>query len=333
MKYILVDSLNTYFRCIHTAHRASDTWAKMGLALHVTMASVNSVVQKFGADHVVFATEGKSWRKQVYPPYKKNREAARAAQTEKEVEEGRMLMEAYSAMIEFFREKTNVSVLHNPEAEADDLIGRFVALHPDDDIVIVSSDSDYYQLVNARVSIFNGVTDELITVDGIFTGGGKPVIDRKTKKHKTLGDPQWLLFEKCMRGDTSDNVFSAFPGVRVKGTKNKVGLLEAFEDREKKGYAWNNLMLQKWTDHNGADHRVMDDYARNVMLIDLTAQPDRIKAAVDASIDAQLKKTAVAGTVGLHFLKFCGKFELKKLSDNPSSFAVWLNKAYNGVLK
>jgi hypothetical protein len=136
-----------------------------------------------------------------------------------------------------------------------------------------------------------------------------------------------------MRGDTSDNIFSAFPGVRVKGTKNKVGLLEAFEDREKKGYAWNNLMLQKWTDHNGADHRVMDDYARNVMLIDLTAQPDRIKAAVDASINAQLKKTAVAGTVGLHFLKFCGKFELKKLSDNPSSFAVWLNKAYNGVLK
>jgi len=333
MKYILVDSLNTFFRCIHTAHRASDTWAKMGLALHVTLSSVNSVVQKLGADHVIFATEGKSWRKQVYPPYKKNREAARAAQTEKEVEEGRMLMEAYSAMIAFLGEKTNVSVLHNPEAEADDLIARFVALHPNDEIVIVSSDTDYYQLVNTRVSIFNGVTDELITIGGIFTSGGKPVIDRKTKEHKTLGNPQWLLFEKCMRGDTSDNVFSAFPGVRVKGTKNKVGLLEAFEDRDKKGYAWNNLMLQKWVDHNGEDHRVMDDYARNVMLIDLTAQPERIKAAVDASIDTQLKKSAVAGTVGLHFLKFCGKFELNKLSDNPASFAVWLNKAYDGVLK
>lgn len=333
MKYILVDSLNTFFRCIHTAHRASDTWAKMGLALHVTLSSVNSVVQKLGADHVIFATEGKSWRKQVYPPYKKNREAARAAQTEKEVEEGRMLMEAYSAMIAFLGEKTNVSVLHNPEAEADDLIARFVALHPNDEIVIVSSDTDYYQLVNARVSIFNGVTDELITIGGIFTSSGKPVIDRKTKEHKTLGNPQWLLFEKCMRGDTSDNVFSAFPGVRVKGTKNKVGLLEAFEDRDKKGYAWNNLMLQKWVDHNGEDHRVMDDYARNVMLIDLTAQPERIKAAVDASIDTQLKKSAVAGTVGLHFLKFCGKFELNKLSDNPASFAVWLNKAYDGVLK
>ena len=37
-----------------------------------------------------------------------------------------------------------------------------------------------------------------------------------------------------MRGDTSDNVFSAYPGVRVKGTKNKVGLQDAFEDKESK---------------------------------------------------------------------------------------------------
>ena len=40
-----------------------------------------------------------------------------------------------------------------------------------------------------------------------------------------------MLFEKCMRGDTSDNVFSAYPGVRTKGTKNKVGLIEAYEDK------------------------------------------------------------------------------------------------------
>ena len=39
-----------------------------------------------------------------------------------------------------------------------------------------------------------------------------------------------------MRGDPSDNIFSAYPGVRTKGTKNKIGLTEAFEDRNSKGY-------------------------------------------------------------------------------------------------
>ena len=331
-KYIIVDSLNTYFRCVHTAHRASDIWAKMGLALHVTLSSVNSVVQRIGADHVVFATEGKSWRKQVYPPYKKNREVARASQTEKEAEEGLMLMQAYSAMIEFLRDKTNVSVLHDPNAEADDLIARFIALHPNDEIVIVSSDTDFYQLVSPLVSIFNGVTDELITILGVFTSNNKPVIDRKTKLHKTIGDPKWLLFEKCMRGDSTDNVFSAYPGVRVKGTRNKVGLQEAFEDRELKGYAWNNLMLQKWVDHNNVEHKVLTDYLRNVELIDLTAQPADLKAKFDKSISEQLTNKPVHGAVGLHFLKFCGKFELKKLSDAPTSFAHWMNCSYSGVL-
>ena len=82
-----------------------------------------------------------------------------------------------------------------------------------------------------------------------------------------MPDPQWLLFEKCMRGDSSDNVFSAFPGVRTKGTKNKVGLQEAYADKDKKGYNWNNMMLQRWTDPDGAEHRVLDDYLRNVALV------------------------------------------------------------------
>ena len=54
-----------------------------------------------------------------------------------------------------------------------------------------------------------------------------------------------ILFEKCMRGDPTDNVFSAYPGVRAKGSKNKVGLQEAFEDMDKRGFNWNNLMLQR----------------------------------------------------------------------------------------
>ena len=75
-----------------------------------------------------------------------------------------------------------------------------------------------------------------------------------------------------MRGDPTDNVFSAYPGVRKVGSKNKIGLQEAFADKDSKGFAWNNLMLQRWTDHNGEEHRVLDDYNRNVTLVDLSAQ-------------------------------------------------------------
>ena len=75
-----------------------------------------------------------------------------------------------------------------------------------------------------------------------------------------------------MRGDTSDNVFSAYPSVRKKGTRNKVGLLEAFADKNTKGYNWNNPMLQRWVDLNGKEHHVLDDYNRNVHHVISTAQ-------------------------------------------------------------
>jgi hypothetical protein len=134
-----------------------------------------------------------------------------------------------------------------------------------------------------------------------------------------------------MRGDASDNVFSAYPGVRTRGTRNKVGLQEAFEDRNTKGYAWNNLMLQRWTDHNGEEHRVLDDYTRNRAIIDLRAQPAEIKAKVDSAIREQISHKDI-GQVGIRFMKFCGRHELIKISENAEQYSQWLNQTYQGVL-
>ena len=75
-----------------------------------------------------------------------------------------------------------------------------------DNHIIVSSDSDYYQLLSPNVKQYNGITQELITLEGVYNDKGKPVIDKKTKEPKQIGDPEWLLFEKCIPGDTSDNV-------------------------------------------------------------------------------------------------------------------------------
>ena len=134
-----------------------------------------------------------------------------------------------------------------------------------------------------------------------------------------------------MRGDATDNVFSAYPGVRTKGSKNKVGLIEAYADRSRQGFNWNNLMLQRWVDHDGVEHRVKDDYERNRILIDLAAQPDDIKNAVDDRIKSSVR-TVSTPQVGVHFMKFCGKYELTKISENAEAYAKWLNTPYKGTL-
>jgi hypothetical protein len=90
-------------------------------------------------------------------------------------------------------------------------------------------------------------------------------------------------------------------------------------------------MLQRWSDHNGVEHRVKDDYERNRVLIDLTAQPDDIKAKVDGAIREQISHKDI-GQVGVRFMKFCGKYELNKISESAEQYARWLNQTYKGTL-
>jgi hypothetical protein len=132
-----------------------------------------------------------------------------------------------------------------------------------------------------------------------------------------------------MRGDTSDNVFSAYPGVRTKGTKNKVGLTEAYEDRTSKGWAWNNLMLQRWTDHEGVEHRVLEDYNRNKILCDLTQQPDDIKKIIVDTIQAEIDKEKNISQVGIRLMKFCAQYDLIKVSEQAQSYSDPLNARYH----
>ena len=329
MRYLLIDTANTFFRARHSAYRGADEWERLGFAIHVTLASINKAWREQKADHVIFCLEGRSWRKDYYEPYKKNRQVARQAMTEKEAKEDKMFWEAFDDLKDFISEKTNCTVLQHQQLEADDLIAGWIQSHPDDHHTIVSSDTDFYQLLAENVNQYNGISDELHTIEGIFDKKGERVLDKKTKEPKVIPDPQWILFEKCMRGDPTDNIFSAYPGVRTKGTRNKVGLQEAFEDKAKKGYNWNNLMLQRWVDHNEEEHRVLDDYERNRVLVDLTAQPDDIKKIIAETIAKNSVKKQIP-MVGAKFLKFCGKYELNRLSDNADKIAECLNASYPG---
>ena len=325
--FIHVDTANTFFRARHVVRGSLED--KVGMSIQTVLSSVRKAWREFKGSHVIFYLEGRSWRKDHYAPYKRQRTEARAAQSPREQEEDRVFWETFDQFKEFVTTKTNCTVLRHPQLEADDLIAGFITSHPDDQHVIISTDGDFAQLIAPNVKQYNGVMQITTTHEGYFDEKGKPVVDKKTKELKPAPDPEWLLFEKCMRGDTSDNIFSAYPGVRTKGTKNKVGLQEAFADRNSKGWSWNNLMLQKWVDHEGIEHRVLDDYNRNKLLCDLTAQPDDIKLLIKETIDAAIAEEKMISQVGVRLLKFCTSFDLVKVSEQVTSYAEPLNARYH----
>jgi 5'-3' exonuclease, N-terminal resolvase-like domain len=304
--------------------RAPDTEQQLALALHIIFNSIKKVWNQFDGNHVVFCLEGRSWRKDIYPQYKANRKAAAIKRTPKEVEEDTVFFEVMDNFVKFVTTQTNCTVLRHPEAEADDMVARWISLHPTDQHIIISSDADFQQLIGSNVKIYNGISALLYTDKGIFDKDGN-LAKNKHGKELPIPDPEWLLFEKCMRGDDGDNVMSAFPGVRTKK------LQEAYLDRHNQGFTWNNLMLSKWTDHEGAEHRVRNDYERNRLLIDLTRQPADLLEKFDdiilKSINLEVKKQ-----VGLALIRFCNLHGLVKIEKSSGDFSPCFSSTYSGVL-
>lgn len=315
MKYIIIDTQNMFMRAVHVTR--GDAEQRASMSLHIMLASIAQAWRIFEGDHIVFALECphiNNWRRTIDPKYKLNREVATVARSEKEQKEAEIIFGTLNNLIYFLKEKTNSTVLQCPVVEADDMIARWIQIHSDDSHVIISSDKDFHQLVQGNVVQYDGVNKK------IFVPKDKQLIlDEKDITIEEIKDPDWLLFQKIVRGDASDNVFSAFPGVRIKGTKNKVGIIDAYNDKEQQGYNWHTFMNSRWTDHNKKDHVVKDDFERNTKLIDLSSHPEDVQLKMDTSILNETSREPVT-KISIPFMKFCQKHELIKMLDRADEF-------------
>ena len=164
---------------------------------------------------------------------------------------------------------------------------------------------------------------QIVKIDGIFEAKTmKRAIDKKTqelKQHQILNG----YYLKSVL-EVIHQITLCPSGARKKGSKNKTGMLEAFADMERGGFDFNNFMLQRWVDHNDVEHRVIDDFERNKILIDLTQQPDEIKTAIRTVFNESSNKDKVQN-VGIHFMKFCNKWNMPKLTESATEFGEILN--------
>lgn len=347
--FVLFDFANLIHRCKHVSNTEIDD--TINFAIHITLNSFKQAFQKFNADHVVVALEGRSWRKDIFPEYKAQRKIKDALKSEKEIIDDKKYFKAMDEFAEFLENKTNVTVLRNSKAEADDMIARWIQLHPEDTHIICSSDGDYYQLLSDNVKIFNAMQSLTITIDGVYDDKGKPAkkdkkstITTKTGNKKVIKEkieietpnPKYELFKKIVRGDISDNIPSSYPKVREKGTQKKPGIIEAFDDLDRKGYNYNSFMLATWEKVTGFNEKdepilesvtVKDAFKFNQKLIDLTLQPDNVKESMDETI-LQATDKKPSKRLLLDFMQLLGRHELNDISKHPEAYIDILNKGY-----
>jgi len=256
------------------------------------------------------AFDRSSWRKAYTldelcisgKPYKGNR---RQNMTPAEKEMLAKFVKHLNDFEDMMTKQTSVVCLAADGLEADDLVAGIVELYPDDEVIIVSADKDFVQLLRGE------------NVKLIDPASGK---DRRELLNEEYGgDVDYFMFEKCIRGDTGDNVQSAFPGVR------KTRIKKAYND----SFERVNLMNETWSiGAKGTDdlkeYIVKELYEENQLLMDLTEQPDPIKDRIRLTIKTAFENPGEYSH--FHFLKFLGKYELKNISKSIDNFVRMLSR-------
>jgi 5'-3' exonuclease len=331
-KFVLIDISNIVQRAKHGIKRGNyDSYEDLvGLILHITLYSIKNSFEKFGSTHVVSCFDGGNyWRKDLFKAYKVKEKDMSPEAIEKDAAAYQVIHELH----DFLYKGSNTTVLKTIGVEADDFIARWTQHHNDPKLyhnVIVSRDSDFVQLIGDNVELYDPQENLLYNLNGVFYQDLTRAKDKielhgeqwRRKKDKKGNDrvvePGWSLFEKIIRGDTSDKVPSAYPYVKT------VKMREAYKN--KGGLLWNNLINSSFGKSPDIQ-QVRPRFESNKILIDLTKQPRYIKESMDIAILDQLNKPDVP-LVGIQFGKLCGKNELNRILKTPTPFINILSASY-----
>ncbi|MCG8643872.1 MAG: DNA polymerase I [Desulfobacterales bacterium] len=149
---------------------------------------------------VLFDVKGPTFRHQLYDEYKANRPPM--------PEELAVQIPDIKRMIKAF----NIPIVEKPGFEADDLVGTYAKLAQEQgfDVVMVTGDKDFIQLVTDRCTLWDPMKDT--------------VKNAATVKEEMGIDPVQFIDVLGLAGDTSDNI----PGVKGVGPKTAINLIREF---------------------------------------------------------------------------------------------------------
>lgn len=281
----------------------------IGMAHHSALTTLLKYWKSYSADEIVLAFDYGSWRKMYTEDlsqcvtYKKYKGQRRVGLTEKQSAKLAKFDEHIKEFAQIMETQTSLLVLRCQALEADDMIAGYVQNNPDMRHVIVSSDKDFMQLL---------VKHDVALID---PASGKP---RSLSEYDN--DPDYFMFSKCLRGDTSDNVISAFP--RIRQTKIKQAYLD--------DYTKQAVMQNTFTVIVNVDDGVVKEetfktetvFEENDLLMNLESQPECIKELIVQAIENARKNRGKFNY--LKFLRFCSDYELVNILNRIDNYVPML---------
>lgn len=249
-----------YIDFSHICHRNLFALApdikSMGFAIfrHGIVKSVILLIEKFEPNKVFICCDAsRNWRKKYFEPYKAHRKEAR----DKFDIDWEQFYATIEEVIVGFRSNFPFYVMQQDWLEADDLVAYLTRKHPNDEKILVSSDSDFVQLLRyPNTKIYCPVKQQFIECD----------------------NPLFFLERKIVMGDkNSDNIPSIAPRVGPKTAETLIadGIIDNI---------LNDIPLsEEYSKYNVKEMK--ENYKRNSKLIDLTKTPGALIDILDKEIE------------------------------------------------
>jgi DNA polymerase-1 len=204
LSILLVDALNLFTRHFVANPAMSDHGYHVG-GIVGFLNSIRIMNEKFSPNRVIVVWEsgGSPRRRALLPSYKSNRRPQKLNRYyNDEIPDTVQGRDNQISVIVEILKKTPVSQLYVPDCEADDVIGYISKYcYPDEKKIILSSDKDFYQLLDEDVDIYSPTRKRKVTAQDVAS-------------EYNISASNFCL-AKSFCGDVSDNI----PGVKGVGFK------------------------------------------------------------------------------------------------------------------
>ena len=218
---LIIDGLNTFIRVFSVIPTTNDNGTHIG-GIVGFLKSIGYTINMFRPTRCIIIWDGKggsSRRRKMYPEYKAKRKTNirlnRAYDFETIEQERENMIRQIQRTIEYL-DFLPITMLSIDNVEADDIIAYTAKqVLTDSKVTIMSSDKDFLQLVDDRISVWSPTKKKLYKPEQVMEEYGIP-------SHN-------LLMYRIFDGDKSDNINGVF-GYGLKTVLKKLPFLQ--EDKQ-----------------------------------------------------------------------------------------------------
>ena len=315
---LVIDGLNTFIRVFSAVPALNDDGQHIG-GVTGFLRSVAAVVRLIKPTRCVIVFDGKGGsrrRKDIYPEYKANRANKTAFNRYQEFasleDEQDSMRRQFGRVIQYLN-CLPVTTLSIDNVEADDIMAYIAnEIYTDDKnrVTICSTDRDFLQLVNNRISVWSPIKKKMYTPSVMQEEFG-------------FSSKNYLLYRSFI-GDKSDNI----PGLKGVGPKSLIKYFPVFsEDRE--------LTIEEIVEYaNDVDkkYKVHSLVSENKELLELNYKLMQLKE-VDINGNAKmLTMNMVQGDIDkLNTLEFKKMFMADKMYTVIKDLDSWLKSSFNSL--